>query len=146
MRLTPTQLVIIHLLKRNIENEEYGNAFLAQLTVAGVADFSLKALWACRTAFEEEVPAGESAVRTACWWYIYMADRMWANVENGRVFQDKWGFPGDKYKKKKWTGYNHERWVVWEEGLLAAQTTCKNGETKKLIQSAISARSTKLNS
>ena len=130
---------------------ENRNAFLAQLTAAAQVnytnnwhhpmDFSLFGLWALRTAFENETPAeevpGDTTVRVACWWYIYAADRLWANVENGRVFEGKVGCGWGKYQNKSWTGYNRERWAVWEEGLVATKTTWTDRETKKLLEDTL---------
>jgi hypothetical protein len=126
------------------------NAFLAQLTAAAQVDysndwhhpldFSLFALWAFGFAFEEHAPAGvssDTAVRAACWWLIYAADRLWANVENGRKWEGEIGSGLGDYEKKDWTGYNRERWGVWGEGLLAAKGTASDEDTRKLIENAL---------
>jgi len=129
---------------------DHRNAFLAQLAAAAQVDyksdwhhpmdFSLFGLWAFGTAFEKEAPAdvsADTAVRAVCWWYIYAADRLWANVENGRVWEGKIGSGLGKYQDKPWTGYNRERWGVWEQGLMAAKGASTDGETKKLIEDAL---------
>lgn len=128
------------------------NAFLAQLTAAAEVDytsdwhhpmdFSVFGLWAFQTAFEKESPAEEgvsadTAVRAACQWYIYAADRLWANVENGRAFEGKIGSGLGKYQDKSWTGYNRERWAVWEQALVDAKATSTDEETKKLVQDTL---------
>lgn len=129
---------------------ENRNAFLAQLTAAapvdyssekfGPLDFSLYALLAFIVAFEKKTPADvpiDTAVRTACWWYIYAADKLYANAQHDRAFRGQTGQGGDKYQEKSWTGYNRERWIIWEEGLQAAYATCTNEETRKLVSDAL---------
>jgi hypothetical protein len=126
------------------------NAFLAQLTAAAEVDytndwhhpmdFSVFGLWAFGAAFEKEAPAdvsADTAGRAACWWFIYAADRLWANVENGRTWEGKIGSGLGKYEDKPWTGYNRERWGVWEERLVAAKATASDEDTKKLIEDAL---------
>jgi hypothetical protein len=128
---------------------ENRNTFLAQLTATAEidytsdkwcpVDFSLYALRAFRTAFEDDAPPEapfDTAVRTACWWYIYAGDRMWANVENNRILAGG-GEGGDKHRKKSWRGYNRKRWTVWEDGLVTALRNCTDEETKKLITDAL---------
>jgi hypothetical protein len=134
----------------DMERWDNRNAFLAQLTAAAQVDysndshhpmdFSLFGLWAFGFAFEEHAPAGvssDTAVRAACWWFIYAADRLWANVENGREWEGQIGSGLGDYEKKDWTGYNRERWGVWKDGLLAAKSTTDSEDTKKLIEDAL---------
>ena len=119
--------------------------FTAQLTAStnvdystdfiGPTDFSLYGLWTFCRAFEDESSSDippETAVRSACLWYIYAADRLWANVKNCRVF----GGPEAREKDPS-SGYNRKRWDTWKEHLEAAQTAYTDEETKKLIQDAL---------
>lgn len=132
----------------DIERWDNRNAFLAQLTAAAQVDyssdahhpmdFSLFALSAFGSAFDH-APGGvssDTAVRAACWWFIYAADRLWANVENGREWEGAIGSGTGYYKNKDWTGFNRERWGVWQDALLAAKDTTDSADTKKLIEAA----------
>lgn len=129
---------------------ENKNAFLAQLTAAADVDyesdkispmdFSLYALWSFRDAFETEASVqkpGDAAVRAACWWYIYAADRLWANVKHSRVFPKRSGISRGKYEEKAWRGYNRERWAAWQNGLVNAQANDMDEESKILIRDAL---------
>lgn len=121
---------------------ENGNAFLAQLSeLPPEVDYlSIQALRAFRMIFENPVPTNASPtvlIRPVCWYYIYMADKLWANVKNVFVFEDKAGVPGDKYEKEDWEGYNRKRWDVWKQGLLDMHAFYKGGDTKKLIEYAL---------
>src|SRR6185437_10550527 len=107
------------------------NAFLAQLSQA--ADFhytapneppnfhpidkSLRAIWTISNALENEehpskTPVNTAARRAVCLWFIYAADRLWANVQNGRIYVRGFGAG---------PGYKRERWNVWEQGLQDAK-------------------------
>lgn len=140
----------------DIQRWDNRNAFLAQLTAAAEVDysiaehhpmdFSLFGLQAFGVAFEGYAPAGASldtAVRAACWWFIYAADRLWTNVENGREWEGEIGSGLGDYKTKGWTGYNRDRWGVWENYLLNASNdvllgaTVFSEDTQKLIKDAL---------
>lgn len=69
------------------------------------------------------------AVRTACIWALYAADRLWANVKHGRVFGNRGDDPGTKI--------THEMWDSWRQALSDAQATCTEEDTKKLINKAL---------
>lgn len=128
---------------------ESKNAFLAQLlAVAEIdfkdaskfspIDFSSYALRANVVAFERNAPArmsGITAVRTAAYWFIYAADKLWDNVENERSLES-WG-AGDKYKDKGWKGYNCERWTIWEHGLRNFLANGTDPVTKDIVEAAL---------
>ncbi|KAK0716803.1 hypothetical protein B0T26DRAFT_644747 [Lasiosphaeria miniovina] len=108
-------------------------AFMAKLTAIAGADkpkdafdFALFALWSLRTAFEEAPPAGQSAAskvklaELAAVWVRFASDALHTMCEENRPFVANQGAPGDKYKDRKWKGFNQERWGIWLEGLKAA--------------------------
>ncbi|KAF2188500.1 hypothetical protein K469DRAFT_660198 [Zopfia rhizophila CBS 207.26] len=135
---------------------ENKTAFFAQLTASpansvpdpenapGPFDFSLYALWAFREAFEfskEPRAPTITSLRAACYWVIYAADRLWANVQMGRDFRHKSSGSnpadeGDAYRKKGWVGFNWERWGVWVQGLENAREG-GDEETARLVRSAL---------
>ncbi|TGO62894.1 hypothetical protein BOTNAR_0107g00180 [Botryotinia narcissicola] len=128
--------------KTSYENK---NAFLAQLLATsrvriGVnefepLDFSLFALWVFRDAFEnKEGKNKDLAIRVACWWLVFAAEKLRLNVVNEKSMPDRTGAGGDLYEKKGWIGYSRERWDIWREGLRNADG---DRETRKLISEAL---------
>ncbi|RHZ68722.1 hypothetical protein CDV55_105436 [Aspergillus turcosus] len=132
------------------------NAFLAQLTQAadihypppGEAarfsplDKSLRAIWTMAMALENErSPASlgdTAAMEAACRWFIYAAERLWANVLNNRSYPEAAGAgPGKGYTEKGLTGYTRERWGIWEDALKEARAACENEQMQKLIDDAL---------
>ncbi|CAI7589627.1 unnamed protein product [Penicillium discolor] len=132
------------------------NAFLAQLTQAAdihytpskeevrfhPLDKSLRAIWTITMALEDEhLPASlgdTAAMEAACQWFIYAAERLWANVLNNCTYPEAAGAgPGNMYEKKGWTGYTRERWGVWEDALKEARAKCQNERMWKLIDDAL---------
>ncbi|KAJ5662992.1 hypothetical protein N7507_003723 [Penicillium longicatenatum] len=132
------------------------NAFLAQLTQAAdirypspeeevlffPLDKSLRAIWTMAMALENKrSPAllgDTAAMEAACQWFIYAAGRLWANVLNNRTYPEVSGAgSGDRYKEKNWTGYNRERWGIWEDGLKEAKANCQDERMWKLIDDAL---------
>ena len=137
---------------------ENKNAILARLTTASEIDYSGKLLgnmdfsrysWmAFREAFEDKrppkLPAATTPVRTACWWFIYSAERLWANVNIDNEQAPLWQAgvaEGSKYSPP-WSEYDREIWAVWEQGLLTAHSTCTDLETKKVNAQACMNRAT----
>ncbi|KAF9893071.1 hypothetical protein FE257_012482 [Aspergillus nanangensis] len=133
------------------------NAFLAQLTQAAnisypppkeearfsPLDKSLRALWTLTMALESERPpallANTAAMEAACQWFIYSAERLWANVLNDRTYPEAAGAgPGKRYKEHAWAGYTHERWGNWEDALKEAWESCEDERMGKLIDDAMS--------
>lgn len=131
--------------------------FLAQLTNSpantvpnpenepGPFDFSLYALWELRGAFEatEEPRAPTTTyLRSVCYWVMYAADRLWANVQAKRDFRHKASNSnpaeaGDAYhKKKNWVGFNRERWDIWMQGLENARDGADEA-TRGLVDKAL---------
>lgn len=111
-------------------------AFLAHLTAlsnpseAGDAfNYSLYALWAMRSAFEEDSPRDESyvpAVRNAAIW-ILLAGKALRSVSSENVaVSDNTGAPGSKFSDKAWKGFSEERWAVWKEGFREAADLVKD--------------------
>ncbi|PQE05152.1 ras GTPase activating protein [Rutstroemia sp. NJR-2017a BVV2] len=127
--------------KTSYENQ---NAFLAQLLATSKvstgphefeAHFSLSALWVLRDAFENEGNKSKDlAIRSACWWLVFAAEKLWFNVVNKRDMPDETGVGGDLYEKKGWVGFDRERWEIWREGLRNAD---KGRETGKLFKDAL---------
>lgn len=134
------------------------NAFLAQLSQATDVhypspgeevlfhplDKSLRALWTMQKALENgdyppKTLVGTVALRAACLWFIYAADRLWANVQSGRTYPEASGAgPGsEKYAQKGWKGYERERWDIWEQGLQDAKAACTDEREKTLIEDAL---------
>ncbi|TGO32949.1 hypothetical protein BHYA_0277g00090 [Botrytis hyacinthi] len=124
---------------------ENKNAFLAQLLATSKVsigvhefeplDFSLFALWVFRDAFENK--GGNSkdlAIRVACWWLIFAAEKLRLHVVNEKSMPDRTGAGGDLYEKKGWIGYSRDRWDIWREGLRNADG---DRETRKLISGAL---------
>jgi hypothetical protein len=68
----------------------------------------------------------ECAVRAACMWFIYAADRLWANVRHGRVSD------GDDAKVM-----TREDWDSWSSIIVSAQEWTTEEETKHLIELAL---------
>ncbi|KAI0400849.1 hypothetical protein F4802DRAFT_583168 [Xylaria palmicola] len=117
-------------------------ALLAQLSAAadvdygdpvmGEMDFSFWPTYIFKAALEREEgqPAPtDAALRVASLWFMYAADRLWANAKHGRVFGRRGDDPG--------TRMTREMWDRWQRGLVAAQATCNDEETRRLISSAI---------
>jgi hypothetical protein len=128
--------------KTSYENQ---NAFLAQLLATSsvstgshefeAPDFSLFALWVLRDAFEKEGnKSNDLAIRSACWWLVFAAEKLWFNAVNKRDMPDGTGVGGDLYEKKGWEGFNRERWEIWREGLRNAD---RFRETGKLVKDAL---------
>ncbi|RHZ53565.1 DUF3632 domain-containing protein [Aspergillus thermomutatus] len=131
------------------------NAFLARLTQAAEIQYtppeevrfspldkSLRAIWTMAMALENErSPASlgdTAAMEAACWWFIYAAERLWANVLHNRTYvQEAGAGPGKKYKEKGWTGYTRERWEIWEDALKEARAACQNERMGELIDDAL---------
>jgi hypothetical protein len=134
-------------------------AFLARLTSAssnsvpdpetapGPFDFSLYALWAFRSAFENDVEPGVPRIiriRAASLWMIHCAERLWANVLIRRKFVHKAtnynrAEPGRRYyreKKRRWLGFNPERWNIWIQGLESGLEV-DDEEVEVLVQRAL---------
>jgi len=104
---------------------ENKNAYYAQVWAASnvrCLNPSPYAHTALVVAFEHNRPSGmplDAAVRTASWWFIHAADKLWANVKDGVAIQN--GGPGERYQGKSWEGFERERWGVWEQGLRDAR-------------------------
>lgn len=132
------------------------NAFLAQLTQAAdicypppteevrfsPLDKSLRAIWTMAMALENERPltslGDTAAMEAACQWFIYAAERLWANVLNNRTYPEAAGAgPGKRYKEEGWSGYTRQRWAIWEDALKGARTSCENDRMGKLIDDAL---------
>ncbi|PKX89052.1 DUF3632 domain-containing protein [Aspergillus novofumigatus IBT 16806] len=132
------------------------NAFLAQLTQAAdirypspgeearfsPLDKSLRAIWTMATALEIERPPASlgdtAAMEAACQWFIYAAERLWANAVNNRKYPEASGAgPGKRYEEEGWTGYTRERWEIWEDALKEARAACENERMWKLINGAL---------
>ncbi|CAI7563871.1 unnamed protein product [Penicillium pancosmium] len=132
------------------------NAFIAQLTQAAdihypspreevrfsPLDGSLRAIWTMSMALENErTPASlgdTAAMEAACQWFIYAAERLWANVLNSRTYPEVSGAgPGKGYKEDRWTGYTRERWGIWEDALKEARAKCQDERMWKLIDDAL---------
>lgn len=62
-------------------------------------------------------------------WALYAAERLWANVRHGRVF--------DKRDDKPGTEITREMWDSWYGALVAAQTTGTDEETERLVDDAV---------
>lgn len=132
------------------------NAFLAQLTQAAdihypspqeevrffPLDKSLRAIWTMAMALEDERPPASLgntvAMEAACQWFIYAAERLWANVLNNRKYPEASGAgPGKRYKEEDWTGYTRERWGIWKDALKDARGACETERMRKLIDDAL---------
>lgn len=97
-------------------------------------DFSFWSLRAFKDAFERrdgEPAPPDAALRVACLWLVYAADRLWANITHGRVFGRRPGSDGPG------TVMTREMWDAWQRGLLASRETCVNEDTRKLISDAL---------
>ncbi|KAL4888819.1 hypothetical protein BDV59DRAFT_210937 [Aspergillus ambiguus] len=131
------------------------NAFLAQLTQAAdihytphnevrfsPLDKSLRAIWIMAMALENERPPASlgdtAAMQAACQWFIYAAERLWANTLNNRIYPEAAGAgPGKRYEAEGWTGYTRGRWEIWEDALKDARASCENERMWKLIDDAL---------
>lgn len=132
------------------------NAFLAQLTQTAdihytppdeevrffPLDKSLRAIWTISMAFENESsPAslGDTAVmEAACQWFIYAAERLWANVLHNRTYPKAAGAgPGKRYEEEGWMGYTRERWRIWEDAFKETRANCQNERMRKLMDEAL---------
>lgn len=132
------------------------NAFLAQLTQAtdicyppsteevrfSPLDKSLRAIWTMAMALENERPltslGDTAAMEAACQWFIYAAERLWANVLNNRTYPEAAGAgPGKRYAEEGWSGYTRQRWAIWEDALKGARTSYEKDRMGKLIDDAL---------
>jgi hypothetical protein len=68
----------------------------------------------------------ECAVRAACMWFIYAADRLWANVKHRRVSDSD---DGQIMTNKDWDS--------WSNVIVSAQEWVTEEETKSLIELAL---------
>ncbi|PKS11277.1 hypothetical protein jhhlp_003039 [Lomentospora prolificans] len=100
-------------------------AFLARLTSRSDPndgrnlDASMYALWAMRSAFEQDCPENVSnapAIRNAAIWIIYAGKALRRSVSNQVDMPDRCGVPGSKLSEKEWRGFNAERWSLWKKG------------------------------
>lgn len=91
-------------------------------------DFSIYGLYACRDAFEEQ--RYETAVRTACIWFIYAAEALLENCRNKRVYALH-----DPPRR----GFDLRRWCSWKLGLVEAQARYEDEDegTRGLIGAAL---------
>ncbi|KAJ9403757.1 hypothetical protein DTO045G8_8491 [Paecilomyces variotii] len=134
------------------------NAFLAQLSQATDVhypspdekvlyhplDKSLRGLWTLQKALENgdhppETLIGTVALRATCLWFIHAADRLWANVKNGRTYPEASGagHASGKYAPRGWKGFEKERWDIWVQGLQDAKAASTDDEEKTLIEDAL---------
>lgn len=132
------------------------NAFLAQLTqgadihypphTEGVRfsplDKSLRAIWTMAMALENERPPASlgdtAAMEAVCQWFIYAAERLWANMTNHRSYPTAAGAgPGKRYEQKGWAGYTRDRWAVWAAALEEARAECEDDRMRNLINDAL---------
>jgi hypothetical protein len=93
-----------------------------------------------RTAFEESHEKNAStgaAVKHACLWIRYAGKTLQKLSSNSHELEEKLGVPGDKYTNRGWKGFSKERWAVWKEGFVSAQTTLSDPETKELCKEAV---------
>jgi hypothetical protein len=124
-----------------LQKWENKNAYYAQVWAASNSTYlnsSPYAHTALVRAFEYREPLGipaDAAVRTASWWFVYAADKLWANVKEGRTIGR--GGPGKKYEEKLWEGFELERWGAWEQELRNATEKTKDEGTRKLIGDAL---------
>ncbi|KAJ4987159.1 hypothetical protein SVAN01_07311 [Stagonosporopsis vannaccii] len=113
------------------EAEKWENltAFLAQIDAdvrdsPSVLDFSLSwAPTAFTWAFEgggDQNRASELAVRLACIWLVYDADKLWSKVSDSEV-----------------EIHTLDRWNAWRQGLVDGQSHFVNGTTPMLITHAL---------
>jgi hypothetical protein len=100
-------------------------------------DNSIYATWVFEMALENlehspEILAHTATMEAACQWFIQGADRLWANVVNGRVFSQYIETRRDGSK-----GFERERWDRWVRDLRRAEAACSDERMKKLIRDAL---------
>ena len=108
-------------------------------------DKSLRAIWTIQIGLENGKHPPEKLVDTAalqavCAWFIYAAERLWANVLNHRKFNNRasGAGPGSKqYEERKWLGFERDRWDVWMQGLRDARAACTHDGVRKMIEDAL---------
>lgn len=112
-----------------MEKWENLTAFLAQIDASvqdspSVLDFSTS--WAL-TAFAWALDgdggqnaASELAVRLACIWLIYDADKLWSKISDSDAEMN-----------------SLERWNTWGQGLVSSQSRFVNGTTPMLVTHAL---------
>ncbi|TEY36913.1 hypothetical protein BOTCAL_0536g00060 [Botryotinia calthae] len=124
---------------------ENQNAFLAQLLAKikintvpeewEMFDYSAHALWVLCEAFENEGGKNkDSVIRSACWWLVFAAEKLWFNVAIWRGRPDGTGVGWDYGENNDWVGYIRERWEFWKECLRNANG---DGQTGILIKDAL---------
>lgn len=72
--------------------------------------------------------------------FILAADRLWANVQNGRRYVQssaRTSTVSAKYAETGWIGYECNRWEAWKQGLEEARAACTGEARKKLIEDAL---------
>ncbi|KAL2163569.1 hypothetical protein VTH06DRAFT_5627 [Thermothelomyces fergusii] len=121
---------------QDVSRWENWTAFLAQLTARSTGegsdpfDFSIFALWALRSALEEEGgSASKPAVRLASLWVRFAGERLRKLSADGRDLPGNMGASAGKYGQRGWKGFNEERWKAWAGELKAAQATLGPDET-----------------
>lgn len=132
------------------------NAFLAQLTQAADVQYqspgeevryfpldkSLRAVWTMAMALENEISpaslADTAAMEAACQWFIYGAERLWANVQFNRTYPEASGAGAGKgHEKETWSGFTRERWGIWENALKHARGACEDERMQNLIDDSL---------
>lgn len=120
-------------------------------------DFAVYSLWTFREAFEgglEPIATSQAALRGACLWMIYAADRLWSNVVRDRSFGPSHlhrvasvGTSSLSSKQKKqlertisaqhWNGFNRARWDRWIAGIQLCRETPTDGTTTAMVERAL---------
>ncbi|KAL2261657.1 hypothetical protein VTK26DRAFT_3672 [Humicola hyalothermophila] len=86
-------------------------------------DFSLFALWAMRTAFEDRHSEGQNATfaqRQAAVWIRYAGAKLRKLCAKGHELEARVGVAGSKFGERPWKGFSEERWQIWKDGFKAA--------------------------
>ena len=79
--------------------------------------------------------ARSAALPAACVWFIYAAERLWANVQNKRSYI-QYDDNGDPVQERNYP-FTRDNWDSWKGCLETAKDACKDDVKKRLIEDAL---------
>lgn len=116
------------------------NAFAALQTAKSgnvdAFDSSLSGLWTLREGLETPEPAKDAAIQAAGMWIVHAGELVRRHCKEGKSFDGRMGIGGGDFKSKQWTGYNLDRWSVWQKALAEAKES-RDSDTRQIAADAL---------